>query len=38
LRQQGRKPSDSNHIEMDALWDEAKAKEKDRLATDVKPG
>lgn len=38
LREQGRKPIDSNHVEMDALWDEAKAKEKDRLATDVKPG
>lgn len=38
LREQGRKPADSDHIEMDALWDEAKAKEKDRLATDVKPG
>ncbi len=38
LREQGRKPADSNHIEMDALWDEAKLKEKDRLATDVKPG
>ena len=28
LREQGRKPSDSDHIEMDALWDEAKLKEK----------
>jgi uncharacterized protein YabN with tetrapyrrole methylase and pyrophosphatase domain len=37
LREQGRKPADSNHIEMDALWDEAKQKEKDRSATDVKP-
>jgi MazG family protein len=37
LREQGRKPSDSDHIEMDALWDEAKQKEKDRSATDVKP-
>ena len=27
LREQGRKPSDSDHIEMDALWDEAKSKE-----------
>ncbi|HKP87750.1 MAG TPA: nucleoside triphosphate pyrophosphohydrolase [Blastocatellia bacterium] len=27
LREQGRKPSDSNHVEMDALWDEAKEKE-----------
>jgi tetrapyrrole methylase family protein/MazG family protein len=38
LREQGRRPSDSDHVEMDALWDEAKQKEKDRLATDVKPG
>jgi MazG family protein len=38
LREQGRKPADSDHIEMDALWDEAKAKERDSLATDVKPG
>ncbi|HEY7913551.1 MAG TPA: nucleoside triphosphate pyrophosphohydrolase [Blastocatellia bacterium] len=38
LREQGRKPADSNHIEMDALWDEAKQKEKDRSAIDVKPG
>ena len=29
LRDQGRKPSDSDHREMDALWDEAKQKEKD---------
>jgi tetrapyrrole methylase family protein / MazG family protein len=29
LRDQGRKPSDSDHKEMDALWDEAKKKEKD---------
>ena len=28
LRGQGRKPSDSDHVEMDALWDEAKAIEK----------
>ena len=28
LREQGRKPADSDHIEMDALWDEAKLKEK----------
>ena len=32
LREQGRKPSDSDHIEMDALWDEAKLKEKQTLA------
>lgn len=38
LREQGRKPSDSDHTEMDALWDEAKQKEKDDSATDVKPG
>ena len=29
LRDEGRKPSDSDHREMDALWDEAKQKEKD---------
>jgi len=28
LRAQGRKPADSDHIEMDALWDEAKLLEK----------
>ena len=28
LHEQGRKPADSDHIEMDALWDEAKLKEK----------
>jgi MazG family protein len=28
LREQGRKPADSDHVEMDALWDEAKAREK----------
>jgi MazG family protein len=38
LREQGRKPADSDHVEMDALWDEAKVKEKDPLVTDVKPG
>ena len=27
LREQGRKPADSDHVEMDALWDEAKEKE-----------
>jgi tetrapyrrole methylase family protein/MazG family protein len=27
LREQGRKPADSNHVEMDALWDEAKREE-----------
>jgi len=30
LREQGRKPADSDHIEMDGLWDEAKAKENSR--------
>ena len=28
LREQGRKPADSDHVEMDELWDEAKRKEK----------
>ena len=28
LREQGRKPADSDHIEMDGLWDEAKRREK----------
>jgi tetrapyrrole methylase family protein / MazG family protein len=28
LREQGRKPADSNHVEMDAIWDEAKLREK----------
>ncbi len=34
LREQGRKPADSDHIEMDALWDEAKMKEKQATAVD----
>jgi len=38
LREQGRKPSDSDHIEMDRLWDEAKEREKDRSQTDVRLG
>lgn len=38
LREQGRKPADSDHIEMDSLWDEAKAREKDKTPTDVRPG
>jgi tetrapyrrole methylase family protein/MazG family protein len=38
LREQGRKPADSDHIEMDGLWDEAKSKEKDQAHTDVRPG
>ena len=38
LREQGRKPADSDHIEMDGLWDEAKSKEKDQTHTDVRPG
>ncbi|HYP25205.1 MAG TPA: nucleoside triphosphate pyrophosphohydrolase [Blastocatellia bacterium] len=33
LREQGRKPSDSDHVEMDALWDEAKRIEKERAGT-----
>ena len=38
LREQGRKPSDSDHVEMDALWDEAKEIEKERAATSPEPG
>lgn len=38
LREGGRKPSDSDHKEMDALWDEAKQKEKDRAAFDIRQG
>lgn len=38
LREQGRKPADSDHIEMDALWDEAKAREKDPAHNDIRPG
>jgi len=38
LREQGRKPADSDHVEMDALWDEAKAKERDKTPTDVQSG
>jgi MazG family protein len=38
LREQGRKPADSDHIEMDALWDEAKAKEKDPAHDGIRPG
>ncbi|HEX8088612.1 MAG TPA: MazG nucleotide pyrophosphohydrolase domain-containing protein, partial [Blastocatellia bacterium] len=38
LREQGRKPADSNDIEMDALWNEAKEKEKGRTAPDARPG
>jgi uncharacterized protein YabN with tetrapyrrole methylase and pyrophosphatase domain len=38
LREQGRKPADSDHIEMDALWDEAKQIEKDSAATDIRSG
>lgn len=34
LREQGRKPADSDHIEMDALWDEAKLKEKQAFGAD----
>lgn len=34
LREQGRKPADSDHTEMDLLWDEAKVKEKKATGTD----
>ncbi|HST10282.1 MAG TPA: nucleoside triphosphate pyrophosphohydrolase [Terriglobales bacterium] len=34
LREQGRKPADSDHIEMDTLWDEAKVKEKQAAGAD----
>lgn len=34
LREQGRKPADSDHIEMDNLWDQAKAKEKAATPTE----
>jgi MazG family protein len=34
LREQGRKPADSDHVEMDALWDEAKLKEKQAAGAD----
>jgi tetrapyrrole methylase family protein/MazG family protein len=34
LREQGRKPADSDHIEMDALWNEAKLKEKQAAGAD----
>jgi nucleoside triphosphate diphosphatase len=37
LREQGRQPADSDHVEMDRLWDEAKAKEKDRSPLDIRP-
>ena len=37
LREQGRKPADSDHIEMDALWDEAKLEEKEQRHTDMRP-
>lgn len=38
LREQGRKPSDSDHVEMDALWDEAKEMERERAAASPDPG
>src|SRR4029079_9418693 len=38
LREQGRKPADSDHIEMNRYWDEAKAQEKDNASSDVRPG
>lgn len=34
LREQGRKPADSDHVEMNAFWDEAKLKEKEGLRTE----
>lgn len=37
LREQGRQPADSDHVEMDAFWDEAKAKEKIAAPPDVQP-
>ena len=37
LREQGRQPADSDHVEMDALWDEAKTKEKDASPLDIRP-
>jgi MazG family protein len=38
LKERGLKPADSNHVEMDALWDEAKEKERDRSHLDIRPG
>ncbi|HMG37526.1 MAG TPA: nucleoside triphosphate pyrophosphohydrolase [Blastocatellia bacterium] len=38
LRETGRKPADSDHVEMNSLWDEAKAKERDQSHSDVRPG
>jgi tetrapyrrole methylase family protein/MazG family protein len=38
LREQGRNPADSNDVEMDALWNEAKEREKGRAAPDAGPG
>jgi MazG family protein len=37
LREQGRQPADSDHVEMDRLWDEAKAKEKGASPLDSRP-
>jgi MazG family protein len=34
LRDEGRKPADSDHIEMDALWDQAKIREKQTAGAD----
>jgi MazG family protein len=34
LREQGRKPADSDHVEMDALWDQAKLTEKQSAGAD----
>ncbi len=36
LREQGRKPADSDHIEMDNLWDQAKAEEKTAAPTNAR--
>ena len=38
LREQGRKPSDSDHIEMDTLWDEAKELEKEKATASPETG
>ena len=38
LREQSRRPADSDHIEMDELWDEAKRKEKEQASSDIRSG
>jgi MazG family protein len=38
LREQGRSPAESDHVEMNELWDEAKSREKDQALSDVRPG